>query len=317
MNREFGGFLCLENIYKSEYYTNLLDFNCSRNSLRYIIRKRNIKKIFLPKLNCYVVDDSCKKENVEICYYNIDKKFLPILDSTESYVYIVNYCGLITTKVLKNLTKKYKNIIFDNTHNFFQKYLANVDTIYNCRKFFGVADGSYLYSKIRYDNSDLSYQSSKNLYSHLLGRFEDNSASKYYEEFKKNDLFFESSDINKMSKISKNIMGAIDYNKVMKIRKKNFKILNKKLQRYNQIKLNNEMLFMYPLLVKDGVNIKKKLIEKKVFVPTLWPNVLENADKNSFEYYVVNNIILLPIDQRYDENDMIYISDLLISILNG
>ena len=32
---------------------------------------------------------------------------------------------------------------------------------------------------------------------------------------------------------------------------------------------------MYPLLLKNGHRIKQVLIQQKIYVPTLWPNVLE------------------------------------------
>lgn len=36
----------------------------------------------------------------------------------------------------------------------------------------------------------------------------------------------------------------------------------------------------------------------------MWPNVLEWRNKNDLEYDFAKYILTLPIDQRYDENDM-------------
>ena len=78
--KEIGGYLELENIYNNEYYSNLFDFNCSRNSLRFLIRNKNIKRIYLPLMNCDVVNVACKKENVEMLFlrphFPANRKFL-------------------------------------------------------------------------------------------------------------------------------------------------------------------------------------------------------------------------------------------------
>lgn len=39
-------------------------------------------------------------------------------------------------------------IILDNTQSFFQKPISGIDTIYSCRKYFGVPDGAYLSTNI-------------------------------------------------------------------------------------------------------------------------------------------------------------------------
>ena len=44
----------------------------------------------------------------------------------------------------QSIKKIYGNIIVDHTHAFFQKPLKGIDTLYSCRKFWGVSDGAYL-----------------------------------------------------------------------------------------------------------------------------------------------------------------------------
>ena len=60
---------------------------------------------------------------------------------------------------------------------------------------------------------------------------------------------------------------------------------------------------MYPFYSKNPAKLKEKLISNKIYVPTLWPNVLEqNKDEIGYDYAL--NIIPLPCDQRYGEVDM-------------
>ena len=77
--REIGGFLELETNHGHEFHENCIALNSGRNCLRYLIREREIKRIWLPKLLCSAISDTCKEESVEILYYSIDWQLRPIL----------------------------------------------------------------------------------------------------------------------------------------------------------------------------------------------------------------------------------------------
>lgn len=309
--KEIGGYFEFENFRGKDFYSEFLKFNCSRNSLRFLIKKKNIKKIYLPILLCGVVYEACRKEKIIIQFYNIDENFLPILECTDGVVYIVNYYGLLSNDAIEDLKNKYKNIIIDNTHAFFQGPVNNVDTIYNCRKYFGVPDGSYLYTNIDNESYD-SYQSTKDMFEHLFGRLEDN-ASLYYNIFNFNDKKFDDMEIKKMSKETINIMKAIDYDYVLTKRQQNFDYLDKHLLNIQKLKLQNRGTFMYPLYIGDcktAKALKNYLIDNKIYVPTFWTNIPDVFKLNIYEQNYIS-IIPLPIDQRYDLCDMEYIVKLI------
>lgn len=53
--------------------------------------------------------------------------------------------------------------------------------------------------------------------------------------------------------------------------------------------------FAYPLYIENGIEIRKELAKKKLYIPTLWPNVLQEMNENSIEYrYVAKILPLLP-----------------------
>lgn len=52
------------------------------------------------------------------------------------------------------------------------------------------------------------------------------------------------------------------------------------------------------------MEIKKKLAEEGIFIPTLWPNVMDEMPLDSIEYDYASNILPLPCDQRYSTNEM-------------
>ena len=61
---------------------------------------------------------------------------------------------------------------------------------------------------------------------------------------------------------------------------------------------------VYPYLCKNGKDLKKHLIEHSIFVATYWPNVLEWTKQNDLEYELANNVVCIPIDQRYGIKEM-------------
>ena len=65
--------------------------------------------------------------------------------------------------------------------------------------------------------------------------------------------------------------------------------------------------FAYPYYVENGIETRKKLAEKKIYIPTLWPNVLIEKHGDTIEYDYAANILPLPCDQRYGLDDMEYI----------
>ena len=304
VEREIGGYFALEQFKNREYYADLLALNTARNALLYLLKAKKITKLYIPRFLCDSVSRLLEKENYAYEYYAIDAKFLPIFQaqlSATEYIYVINYFGQLTNKRIAQLQKKHKNIIVDNVQAFFQKPLKGVDTIYSCRKFFGVADGAYLSTDATL-NEKLPFDVSKDRTSHLLGRFEGN-ASEYYFAFKENDKSFVNTPLKLMSKLTHNILGAIDYSFARKKRNKNYRILAKNLGDYNALSLRvPNGAYCYPFYCENGMQIKKELANKKIYVPTLWPNVLELTDTLEKEY--AENILPLPCDQRYNKEDM-------------
>lgn len=306
--REIGGYLELDNYLGEEYHPPQYALNCGRNALVFLFESRKIRKLYLPYYLCDSVSEVCEKYSIPVEYYHIDRLFFPLFDRTlgeREYLYIVNYYGQITNQQIINWHQKYERLIVDNAQAFFQMPVAGVDTIYSCRKFFGVPDGAYLYTDSIIDrelDTDLSY----NRMSFLLGRYE-KEASEFYSEYIKNNQVFQNEPLKKMSKLTHNLLRAIDYNQIMKRRTANFRILHKNLSFINDLSLvTPEGAFMYPLLVKNGIEIRKKLLGFKIYIPSLWPNVLITTEADNIERDMASRMLPIPCDQRYFSNDLEY-----------
>lgn len=310
--KEIGGYMELEKYTLSMLHENAIKLNCGRNALAYIIRARKIKKIYIPRFLCGCIESVCKKENVEVSYYSVGMDFLPVDIEVEdgSYLYLVNYYGQISNEIIKEYSIKYKNLIVDNAQAYFQMPVDGIDTIYTCRKFFGVSDGAILYTDaILQENieKDMSY----NRMNFVLGRFE-KGASEFYKEASENNDFFDNEPIKEMSPITENLLRAVNYEEIKNKRTENFIFLHENLNCINNLNLNiPQGAFMYPLYIENGDEMRKILQQKKIYIPTLWPDVFDVCDEKSIEYHMSKNILPLPVDQRYNEKDMYYIIECL------
>lgn len=305
--REIGGYIELDTYALPMLHEKAVLLNCGRNALAYIIRAKSIEKIYIPKFLCDSVRNVCKRENVEIEYYSVGVDFLPenFPEVIDGWLYIVNYYGQVGNEKIKEFRHKYKNVIADNAQSYFQMPVEGVDTLYTCRKFFGVADGAVLYTDKYIE--DIETDESFSRMNFLLGRFE-RSASEFYPEYAVNNEFFENEDVKKMSKLTYNLLHAINYEKVKAQRTENFSALHEAFKDINKLNLSiPEGAFMYPLYVENGAEIRKALQNEKIYIPTLWADTFDVCDAQSIECDMAENILPLPCDQRYGKDDIKYV----------
>lgn len=304
--KEIGGFFGLDQFINNEYYDDLIALNTGRNALVYLLKAKSIKKLYIPYYLCSSISETLKKYEYDFDYYNLNFDFLPIFNDElleGEYLYIVNYYGQLKSDRLLSLKNKYKRIIIDNAQAFFQRPVEDLDTIYSCRKYFGVPDGAYL-STDTVLCEELEYDVSKERMTHVLGRYEAN-ASGYYSNFQDNSLVLGQLPLKQMSKLTKNILSAIDYSYVINRRNDNFAYLNSKLGANNKLDIIiPNGAFAYPYYIENGIELRKLLSEIKIYIPILWPGVLERCKEGSLEFDYAANILPLPCDQRYNIDDM-------------
>ena len=314
--KEIGGYFGLEQFADNAMYSNLVAVNSARNALAYLLRARRIEKLYIPYYLCDSVSGACDREGFKYEYYNIGNDLLPVFDKEledGEYIYVVNYFGQLRDADIIALKEKYVNMILDNVQAFFHKPIDGIDTVYSCRKFFGVPDGGYVATKACL-GAELELDVSMDRMKHVLGRFEGKSASDFYGDFRKNDDAFEGLELREMSRLTRNIMGAADYGRVQKAREENFACLHKLLGEENGMTVRlPEGPYVYPFYCKNGMEIKKALAAKKIFVPTLWPEVIDMGQK--LEADLAMNILPLPCDQRYGAEDMERIAEELLLLL--
>ena len=311
--KEYGGYIELDTYRLPMLHDGATALNCGRNCLAYLIKAKNIRKIKLPYFMCDSVFNVCKKYGAEMSFYHVDEHFKPAdlsLDSDE-WLYVMNYYGQLTGEYLSELKERYGRVIIDNAQAYFNEPLPGTDTLYTCRKYFGVADGAFLYTDAQLDEQ-LPEDESFDRMRFLLGRFE-RTASEFYGDNQQNNRRFADEPIKQMSKLTKNLLHGIDYEFVKQRRTSNFKLYHDRLKDVNELDLREAGgAFAYPLLIKNGADIRKALQQKKIYVPTLWPNVRSSKPDNSLEHRLAGDILPLPADQRYSANDIDFITEAVI-----
>lgn len=312
--KEIGGYIEMEKYSYPMLYEKSIHLNSGRSCLSYLIHAYKIKSILLPYYLCDSIINQCIKENIDIKFYHINEFFEPIgLDNINSneWLYVVNYYGQLSKKKIRNLqTLSNNQIIVDNAQAYFEEPLDGINTFYTCRKFFGVSDGAILFTN-KLLNRDLIQDTSCHRMNFLLGRYEQD-ASNFYQDYKLNNELFSNEPIKQMSKITENILHSIDYDEVKSRRTKNYLYLYNNLRNINHLNLKIiQGAFSYPLFINNAQKVREKLIKNKVYIPLLWPNVLNSSADISLEYNFAMNILPIPCDQRYNCSDMEYICKLI------
>lgn len=311
--KEIGGYLELECGHTPLYHQEATLLNSARNALRYIVQAYHIQKMYVPFYTCPVVWEALRAENVQISFYSVnqDLEIDTLNMPTDAFILVNNYFG-IKGKYITELAQKYPNLIVDNAQAFYAPK-QGVAAFYSPRKFFGLPDGGLVICG-KTVTEDFEQSTSYDLCSHLLKRH-DLGASGAYADFQKNDDALINQPIQKMSKLTEALMGNIDYDLTRQKRLENFAVLHKALADKNELKLDlssDDVPMAYPFLTRaDGV--REKLIHNKIYVARYWPEIEKVCPNNSFELYLQLHLLPLPIDQRYNAEDMMHI----IQILKG
>lgn len=304
-----GGYFSLElpHFSEGEYHQDAIRLNSGRYCLEYILRVKKYKKVFLPYYMCDAVLQPINRLGIDYEFYHIDKDFHiagALHPQKTDVVLYCNYFGLMDEYVKVVVDKYAPNIIIDNTQAFFSRPLPEIDTFYTCRKFFGVADGAYLYTNKEAD-FEIPQDYSSSRMSFLLDRL-DRSAEEAFAEYHINEHSLNDAGIRRMSEISKKILRAIDYIDIAIKRKENFRLIDNSLRERNNLKFELGDLtvpMIYPLWDRKG-QLRKRLIKNKIYVAIYWPNVKDWVTSDSIEYQLVESLIPIPIDQRYGRDEM-------------
>ncbi len=312
---EIGSFIDLDLRRTGEFYNSGIDIarlNSGRAGILHSLKLLNCSTVYLPYYLCPDVKKFLSARAIKIRPYNISNEFLPVIEKngSDTAILIVNYFGLLSEERIELLTNKYSNVIIDNCSAFFARSIKNCYNIYSCRKFFGVPDGSYVVGPgaalnvLNYPQ-DVSSETS----SFLLKRIEKGSSAVYVERMR-NEKRIDNSDILRMSLLTQSLLGSLDYKDIKKIRIDNYRYACELYRPFNLLNINDIndddiVPLFYPLLIMD-CDLVSKFQKYKIYTGRRWANVLQEVDHESFEAFLSNYMVPIPIDQRYGKKELDY-----------
>lgn len=284
--------------------------NTGRNALEYILSCiGDVKGIYLPYYTCEVVLEPLKKLHIHWAFYHINAKFEmeeDIQPKEGEYIIANNYFG-VKDAYIQTMADKYGDrLIVDCAQALFAKPIPGIKMFYSTRKFVGVADGGVAYGVD--DKNSLLYDEEDSLLhnSHLRIRKEQ-GAEAGFRDYQQNETKLDNQPIRLMCRNTRDILWHIDYDKVIAKRMANFAYLHKALKDKNLLQLPGTDFFacpmVYPFVARIDRDLRKELIENKVFVAKYWPNV-HQLNSYDTEYDLATRVVPLPCDQRYGEEEM-------------
>jgi hypothetical protein len=263
--------------------------------------------VYLPFYACDVLLQPIGRQGLSRAFYHVNERFEPVFDFSdleedEAFLY-VNYFGLLD-QVVESLAANCQSLIVDNSQAFYSKPLPGVDTFYSPRKYFGVPDGSYLYTD-RLLDGPLERDRSFERCEHLLRRIDDGPECAY-PPFCRGKEILGGLPLRSMSKLTFRILRSINYDEVARRRIETYSTLHEALRNMNTVERElkeGQVPMVYPLL-DPRKGLRDYLISRHIYVPQYWPNVLEWTEEGSLEHEYALNIVPLPIDQRYGVQEM-------------
>ena len=310
-------------------------FDSGRSALKAIIGSLGKGHILMPEyicesvLKCFSADKIVfykLKDNLQIDTDDLLNK----IDSSTSAVYLMHYFGSLQSGKVLSLIQAEKEkygftIIEDTTHSIFSECQTIGDyCVASLRKWFAVSNGGALYTRSpsnlhNYDDvqkstdNDKAYaMMMKTLY--LNGRLDCNSEyRKIFVECE--DRLDEQSETKRISDYSKFLLGCFDVNEIVKKRKPNLRYLQNKL-RSTGIKqicdfTDKDCPFALPVLVPNRNDLHRYLMENKIYCAVHWPFDGLSYSERPLAFLLSKNMLSLPIDQRYGEEEMAYLFQVL------
>ncbi|RDC55820.1 hypothetical protein DU508_16295 [Pedobacter chinensis] len=318
--KEIGGYFELElHQGNANFHDTPYRFNSGRAALGFILDNLKPVNVYVPFYTCDALLEPLKKLGINYTFYEIDQsleiKSLPKLLANEMLLYI-NYFD-IKVKYTEYLSQRYKDkLICDCTQSYFLKGNGVSWYFNSCRKFFGVPDGSFLYTPKETDWLSIYEQLEPNenfLTAHLFARF-NGETQKGYPFFQDNEAL-NGQQISQISKLSSYLLSNIDEQHAINSRKANFGFLHQALKDSNHLPILpsvDSSSSFYPYLPGKLMD-KRQFWKLLVFIPNFWNECVQRQGNEQFptEVYLSEHLIPIPIDHRYQSEDLVRILDII------
>lgn len=319
-------------------------FRSGRDALKAVAQRYNKthKTVLLPVLCCESMVTPFSVNGYEILFYKLkenlmaDEEDLKSKMSDTTLLVYMSYFGIdpFGADFLDDLKQSYPKAKFceDRTHTPLcnnGEFLADV-VVVSIRKWLAIADGGIVFSKDEFTedySADLKFSDLRKNAMKKKSEFLQSGNEKLKEEFRM--LLGEAGELLDVSPNPYGMTGAsaeqllkTDFKSIYEQRVKNVRILKEGLQpsadcgQLDFVTSAPEKSTLYfPVLVKNRDAVQKALAEKSVFCPVIWPVPEQARNICSNSEYIADNMLAIPCDQRYGQDDMLKIVEIINMVI--
>lgn len=323
---EIGGYFGLEAPHHPLPFGSVLYYQSARAAFHAVLHASGLKRIFIP---CYICDSiilAAQNAGLEVMIYQLDEAFLPKNMPTylaqDTGIIYVNYFGLsqnLVHKILKMFPAS--KVLIDQSQALFAPPCDVFAEIFSPRKFVGLPDGGFVRTNLTIKAPTQEDDGSLERLRHLYKRFA-YSARDGYADFNSARLTLSDTTPKSMSRLTKRMLHTIDWQSVAKKRSTHYSQMANRLSASNDIPWHlshGDAPLCYPYTRKgvDFTEIRKQLADDyDIFTATYWPDVVVRAEIGSTEEVMTKNTLFLPVDQRMTPEQITYVSDTVLMLLN-
>ena len=316
--------------YLENYHSIYMDSGRSASTILNSMLNLENGVILIPSYICGSVIEGYKE--FSIVFYKINRDFsIDIQDlerkinSEVKVIYLMHYFGKLQDRecieFLERKKREYHFIIIeDTTHSFFSRACTVGDyCICSLRKWLPIPDGGVLYSKNELDNEILNNIKKKEPSIvleamvlkkwYLNGQIESNNI--YREIFTKAEEELDNQkEVLQISDVSRSLLECISVSEVIEKRRKNYIELNRYICKSgieSVFSTTDFVPLVYPIYVNNRDRFRSYLMENQIYCAVHWPLKETKLENNEDANKIFQNIISLPIDQRYNSIHIRYL----------
>jgi hypothetical protein len=308
-----------------------------RSSIKYVIidiekRNPNLKRVaVLPSFTCDTVYEPFLKAGYKVFYYPVDKDLTTtskailqtVNEHEASIVLFHRYFGFDTLDVqLDRMCETLRNLgkysIEDCTQCLYSNIpRAHADYIIgSIRKWTGTPDGGFAVCRenhfsLKPNQTDMTLEQAKVKASYYKYRFifefegdKEEMLTMYREA---EDILNNQTEIFAISEMSASVQANLDIKNLIRRRKENYNLLLQSLKGPIEPLFEsdeNAVPLYFPILVEDRSSLQKHLVKNAIYAPVVWPKDEQQPTQCEGAENAYQHLLCIPIDQRYNVDDM-------------
>lgn len=301
------------------------------------------KKVLIPAYTCQTVITPFEEAGWQCEYFSIQKdlridvqSLLKAVEEFQPSLIVVHpYFGMDLNKeeihVLNAIQEKGVKIVLDLTQCLFStdQYSFASFIVASYRKWMPIPDGGYLINRTdstqivqpEEENTEFTVKEKDAMYlrGQYFGNGEQRTKDVSIRLSKAADHYAESHIVpHKMSQVAYNLLNVEDKDKCQSQRNANYQHLFEHVKdndRVRKVCSDIEAVTTAPLYftiyVQDRQALQRLLVQDSIYAPVIWPVEDERVLIDEEVKYIYDHLLAIPCDQRYDENDMRRIVDII------